>query len=132
MSTADESLTEMIRKLRALGAHLPAEVARRAAPLVLAEVQRTARAGTTPDGKPWPEKKGGGRALVHAADHLSVKANGSTIILTLTGKAEVVHNAGDKRNPKRQILPDAGAAMPPAIIEACKRAAREAWTEAMR
>jgi len=124
-------LDAQIAKVRNLG-RLAELTAKKAAPLVLEAVQKTTRAGKTPDGVPWPAKKDGGQALVHAADHLSASAEGSIVILTLTGKAEVVHNSGDKRNPKRQILPDAGAGLPTIIAEAVRRASAEAFAEIMR
>jgi hypothetical protein len=131
MSASLDSLDAMIAKIKRLGT-LPDVVAKRAAPRVLAAIRKTANAGTTPDGKPWPPKKDGGRALEHAADHLSASADGSVITVTLTGKAEVVHNYGDHRNPKRQILPDAGAGLPKIVEDATRLAAAEVYTEILR
>lgn len=116
------SLDALIARVRKLG-KMPEDVARVGAPLVLEAAKKTARAGTTPEGKPWPLTKKGDRALVNAADHLSVKASGPTITLTLKGKAEVVHNYGDSKAPKRQILPDGGAGVPKGIADAVRKAA---------
>jgi hypothetical protein len=129
LSSADntqglEALDALIARFKRLG-KMPQEVARLAAPAVEAACKKTAAAGTTPSGKPWPEKKGGGRALANAAEHVSAKAEGSSIVVTLRGKAEVVHNAGDHRNPQRQIIPRRGDGIPEhvqkAIFDLAKR-----------
>jgi hypothetical protein len=126
----DAVLAAHIAKLRRYGAVGP-RAAALGAPRVLQAIQRTAKAGTTPEGVPWPPRKDGGRPLEHAAEHLSVRVDGSTIVLTLTGP-DVIHNFGDNRNPKRQILPDAGAELPSVVLEAMRKAAIDAFNETMR
>lgn len=126
----DRDLDAMLARLRGLGKSLPLEAARRAAPLVEAAVKKTAAAGTSPDGKPWPERKKGGRALEHAADHVTAKAVGSSVVVTLAGP-DVIHNYGTTRLPKRQVLPDAGAGVPPTIAAALKRGAADAFRSLM-
>lgn len=126
----DAALDAMIAKIRAVGG-LPGAAAHEAAPLVEAAVKKTAAAGTTPDGQPWKPTKDGGRPLVNAAAALSAKAIGTVVQVTLKG-VEVIHNFGDKRNPKRQILPDGGAGIPKGIVDALVEGANRAFAKIMR
>lgn len=111
----------IIAQVRAFG-DFASEVAKEAAPLVEEAIKKTAAAGTDINGRPWKPKADGGRPLVHAADAVTVKANGPTVIATLSG-VEVFHHEGTGRLPRRPILPDAGAGMPEAITRACEEAA---------
>lgn len=126
----DAALNAMIATVRKLGQLAP-DAAAQATPLVEAAAKKTAAAGTTPDGTPWvPTKtKSGGRALVNAAAALSAAAVGSAVVLTLKG-VEVIHNFGNKKDPKRQILPDGGAGIPKPIAEAVTEGARRAFARA--
>ena len=126
----DGALSALIARFRSLG-RLPADAAKLAAPLVEEAVKATAAAGTTPDGKAWAPRKDGGRPLVHAADALSAKAVGSTIVVTLTGP-EVFHNAGNGHVEKRQILPDGGAGLPKNVAAALTKASKLAFDDAMK
>lgn len=125
---ANPGLDAIIAKMRGL-AGVGEEAARIAAPLVEAEVKATAAAGTTPDGKPWAPKKGGGRAMVNAAAAVSARADGSAVVVTLEGP-EVLHNFGTGHAPKRQVLPDAGAELPKPIADAARTAAEQAFANA--
>lgn len=125
----DVAMAAMIEHLRRLK-KLPEDVVREAADEVLKAARATAAAGTTPDGKPWPATKTGGRALVHAAEHLSVKVIGRAIVLVLKG-IDVVHNAGGGRNPKRQVLPDGGAGIPKNVADAIRKTASRVFSRAM-
>jgi hypothetical protein len=127
MADADR-LHALALKLRAIPTLGP-KIAAAAAPGVLAAAKVTANAGTTPEGTPWPEKKGGGRALPHAADALSVRVDGDHIVLSLTGPA-VYHQKGG-RVPERRILPDGGAGIPPHIRKPIADAARAVLSEAL-
>jgi hypothetical protein len=129
MSDGDAALAEFIARVRRLGT-LGADAAKIAAPYVLEAARETAAAGTTPSGEAWAPKKDGGRALVNAADALSVEAVGSVVVLTLTGP-EVIHNRGTTKYPKRQILPAGGAGIPANIGKALARAAKEAFDRTM-
>jgi hypothetical protein len=122
--SAAAALDDMIRALRGL-ATLPQDAARAAAPLVEDAIRTTVRAGQDPDGKPWPEKKGGGPALVHAADHITTAAHGTVVRTTLAG-VDVFHHFGGGRNPKRRILPDPGT-MPAGVEAALRRGAERAF-----
>jgi hypothetical protein len=127
MATGDDALDEMIRRVRRLGA-MPSEVAAEVAPLMLAEARRTAAAGTTPDGKPWaPRKKDGGRALEHAADALSSRVLPSATAQLVLRGPEVIHNRGTEDTPKRQILPDGGAGLPPTMAVAVREGAERVF-----
>jgi hypothetical protein len=121
MSDGTAALQSMIAELEALGRDGLAEVAREAESLVLAEAQRTAAAGTDPDGKPWPARKeDGGRALKNAAAHITVQAAGPTLRIKLTGP-DVYHHYG-ARGVRRQVIPD-GAVAPAGIVRALRQAA---------
>lgn len=101
------AVDEMIARLRgfpdAIRAEAPA-IAKR----VQAAVEEDIAAGRAPTGTPWKPKKGGGRALVHAAKALTVKAIGTVILLTLEGP-EVFHNFGTHKVPARPILPSSSS-----------------------
>lgn len=108
---------------------LPEATAKEAAPLVEEALKRFAEAGLDPNGKPWKQKKGGGRPLEHAADAINVVAKGAKVIATLNG-VEVFHNYGVKGGaPKRQILPD--GEIPPHVAEALGTAASKAFDRIM-
>lgn len=126
---ANAALDDMIARVRGLE-ELPAQAAKLGAPLVEAAIKATAVAGTTPDGAPWPAKKDGGRPLVNAAAAIASKAVGSTIVTTLTGP-EVIHNFGTERLPKRQILPDGGAGIPPKVAASVEHATTKAFDAIM-
>lgn len=124
-------LDAMIAKLKKLGGpRMPERVAELAAPLVEAVAKKTAAAGTTPLGQPWQPKKGGGRPMVHAADHVRATAQGRVVSLVLRG-VDVFHHKGLGGRPRRQVIPD-GASVPPAMWHALRQAARKAWLEVMR
>lgn len=124
MSLAE--LDDMIATLQRLdGEDVERAVAARAAPLLDAAVKRTTRAGQDPDGKPWPERKAGGQALEHAADHITTRAAGSLVRMTLTGP-DVFHHFGATRGGvRRQVIPDAGAGIPDVAVRIITQAARD-------
>lgn len=127
--SGDVALDAFIDHLRSLK-KLPEDVVREAAAEVLKAARATAKAGTTPDGQPWAAKKDGSRALVNAADHLSVRIAGRTISLVLTG-VDVIHNFGTGWLKKRQILPDGGAGMPKNVASAIRATAGRVFSRAM-
>ncbi len=113
-ASALTSLASRLRGVATLGAKIAAEVA----PDLLALNKASAAAGMTSDGKPWaPKKAGGGRALVRAADALSVSVVGDLIVLALKG-VNVFHNT------KRPIIVDTGAGVPKAYASAIHKAAQ--------
>lgn len=59
----EDQLLGLAAKIEAAGAEAASAALRR-------EMKATVGAGTAPDGKPWPAKKGGGRALSGAASGL--------------------------------------------------------------
>ncbi len=110
-----DALTGLAARLRALP-KLGAEIAKEAAPGLLAANVATARAGTTAAGAPWAPTKKGKRALVHAADALSARVVGDVVYLVLSG-INVFHNA------TRRILPYRGVDLPAPYRDAVKAAA---------
>lgn len=58
-----------------------------------------------PDGKPWPKKVDGGRALQGAASGLSVRADGTTIVAELDGVHARHHHGRVRGGIARPILP---------------------------
>lgn len=131
MSDGLSQLDEWIARLKALGGDkMPERVAELAAPLVDAEVKKTAKAGTDPLGKAWTPKKDGGRPLVNAPSHISTKAQGRVVAVTLTGP-DVWHHYGRGGAPRRQVLPD-GASIPKSVWDAVHKAAKQAFDELIR
>lgn len=124
-------LESMIARLRALGSDEAVHrVAEKAAPRVLAALQKTAGAGTTPDGEAWQAKKSGGRPLAHAADALDVEAHGRFVVATLTGPT-VFHHRGAQGKPVRQVLPDSGT-IPDGVRAALVDAAKEVFEKIVK
>jgi hypothetical protein len=123
------ALDSWIARLKVLGDEktVASKVATVAAPLVQAELQKTASAGTTPEGKAWKPKKDGGRPLVNAAAAISTRAAGNFVVTTLSGPT-VFHHKGLQGKPVRQVIPDTGT-VPPAIEEALVKAAKQVWEE---
>ncbi len=120
-----DQLDAMIERLRGFRG-IADEAAREAAPLVEKAARASAAAGTTPEGKPWPGKKSGGRALEHAAAHITAEAVGSAVVVTLRGP-DVWHHQGTARVPERKIIPRTGDPLPPAYAEAMAEGARRAF-----
>ena len=123
----------MAADLHALAGHLRSledasgAIAREARADVEAAARATAEAGTAPDGAAWKPRKDGGRPLANAAAAITAVVSGTTkAVITLVIKGHYVfHNFGTKREPKRQILPDAKKGLVPAkITEAVRAAAR--------
>jgi hypothetical protein len=125
MTSASETLDEMISALRELGeGRIGEAIAKRAAPALEESIKKTARAGQDPEGKPWAPRKDGGPALQHAADHIRATAHGDVVRVTLTGP-DVFHHFGATRGGvRRQVIPDAGAELPPSVVKALTEAAR--------
>lgn len=123
MSGADQ-LTALAVKLRGLKGLAP-EAAKIAAPLVEEVVKTTAAEGTDIEGKAWPAKRDGTRALPNAAGAISAVANGAAVIVRLVG-AYVFHNNA-KGADRRRILPDSGAGIPPKIAAALEKATKQAF-----
>lgn len=115
-----------LRELRTL----VAETAKEAAPLVEAAVRETAAVGTDPDGKAWPTKRDGGRALPNVAGEIRAMARGAVVIVTLTG-AYVFHHYSKGRD-QRRVLPDGGAGIPPRIADAVREAQRRVFERIIR
>ncbi len=129
MADGYADLDEMIARMRGLRT-IAVDAAKLAAPSVLRAAQSTAKSGTDPYGKAWPQKKSGGRALVNAANAITVETAGPTLSVVLSG-VEVFHNSGvDDGAPKRQIIPDRGQPIPSGIAAAIVDGAREAFNRA--
>ena len=129
MSAASQAFADFVSRVRSL-AGFPELAAKEAEPLVDAAIKSTVRAGVAPDGKPWTAKKDGGRPLEHAADHITTKAKGARIDVTLTG-VETFHHHGVKDGvPARQIIPHRGE-MPPQVLSALEQGAARAWRKLM-
>jgi hypothetical protein len=121
--SGDEELAAFAARLRSLKGFAQAAT-EAAAPLVEAEVKRTASAGTATDGNPWPAKKDGGRALPSAADAVTAAANGAFVILKLLGPY-VYHQRAKPDDHRRPILPTSAqlsSGIRAALAEGCRRA----------
>src|SRR5215467_12250020 len=98
----DAEFDAIVEAIRRAGRGLsPPLLAARAAPFVDEALKKTAAAGTTPDGVPWKEKKGGGRALANAAAAISTRPIGGVIQVQLSG-VEVLHHFGTAKVPRRE------------------------------
>lgn len=113
-----------IAKLRQLPDAVGAETL---APIVEADLKRTASAGTSPDGTKWKQRKDGGAPLAGAAAKIVTVAAGNRVITSISGP-EAIHNWGTKKDPKRQILP---TNLPDGLIGKLRSAAAQAFRRVM-
>jgi hypothetical protein len=131
------ALDRMIAAVERVGV-LPELVAKRAAPRVQEALQRTAAAGTTPEGEAWAPKADGGKALANAPAAIEVTSSGTVITSRLVGtptgsqKVQAIQHYGTKRIPARHILPVAGAGIPEPVAKAIGDVATQAFREAVR
>lgn len=95
-----DGMIARIKALRSLATRAAPAVAQRVEQLLDAQIG----AGQTPDGAAWAPRKDGGRALVHAAKAITVRAVGTVVLVRLSGP-EAIHNQGTKKYPRRQIIP---------------------------
>ena len=120
-------LAKLSRDLRAL----PAELAHDLAPVGAAKLDTLLRenisAGVGPDGKAWPLRQDGGKALPDAGDHLTVRAVGTVILARLEGPPALHHLGIARGRVVRQIIPTKAAPQPvlDAITAALPQRARE-------
>lgn len=128
MSDADAALASMIAKVQGWGRDCTKDAAREAAPLVEAEVKRTAAANTDPYGAPLPPKRDGTKALPNAVKGVSVTAGGPVIRIKVSG-AYAIHFF--KKVEQRRLIPTAAQGMPPGIVAALTEGARRAFAKAM-
>ena len=98
--------------------------AQEAAPLVEEAIRKTAAAGKDPYGNAWPQKKDGGRPMVHAADHVHARAVGSYVEISVDGP-EAWHNQGAGGRPVRQVIPD--VEIPDTVAAAVEQGAARAF-----
>ncbi len=126
---SDEELAAYAKRLRGLKG-FAAQAAKEAAPRVERVVKATAAAGTDPEGKAWPLKRDGGRALPNAADAISVTARGAIVIVRLVG-AYVYHNRA-KGSALRRILPDSAASIPINIRDEIRAAMKDVFERMMK
>lgn len=126
--SGDEDLSRFANRLRGLQS-LTHSAAKDAAERVEVVVKQTAAAGTDLDGKPWPPKKDGTRALPNAASAVSAVARGAVIVVTLVGA--YVYHQFSKGPQRRAILPDGGAGTPKRVAEAIRAATQDAFKRAM-
>lgn len=102
MSTA---LTALASRLRELGA-TPEKIAKEAAGNLKKSLSAEIGASLAPDGSPWELTKAGKRPLQRAASHVSVTAEGTSIVVLLEGP-EVLHHTGKARgHVVRKVIPD--------------------------
>jgi hypothetical protein len=117
----------MIATFRGLSA-IDRRAAELAAPRLEDAIQRTASAGTTPEGEAWAPTKKGGRAMANAAAHVTAKAYGSTVRVKLD-TVDVFHHFGRGASEvRRRVIPDPGT-RPRVVDEAVRAAMAEAFAE---
>lgn len=120
-----DAFAARIRRLR----NLASDAAKEAAPDVEKLVRESAAVGTDVEGRPWPSKRDGGRALPNAAAAVTAVARGVAVILKLSG-AYVFHHRS-KGKDRRPILPESGAGMPPRLAAVLRAAAARAFRTAI-
>jgi hypothetical protein len=114
------SLDEMIASLNRLaGGAVEKEVVPALGKAILTEVQRTANAGTSPEGKAWAPKKAGGQALTTAADKIKLAVSGHKITLSIAGPLALHHRGWARGGVQRQVLPISN--MPNNVESAARR-----------
>jgi hypothetical protein len=124
-------LDAMIDAVKRLGRSVP-EIATEAAPLVEAVARASAAAGIAPEGgEAWAPTKEGGRAMANAASHITAKAYGPAIRVTLTGPDVFHHYSKKKAEPARRVLPDGSAGLTPEMAKALEQAAGKVFDRAM-
>lgn len=128
MSDGDAALAEMIARVQGFGKDATKVAALEAAPLVDAEVKRTAAAGTDPYGEQLAPKKDGTRALADAAKNVTATASGRTIRIKITGGYA---QQFFKKVDQRRVIPSNGRPLPKGIVEALTEGARRAFAKAM-
>lgn len=119
-------LNDLIVRIRKMG-QLPELVAKKAVPYVEAEAKATARAGTTPTGTPWPKTRDGKAPLQNAAEAVFVRSVGPVIQIGLKGTTTGSAKVQAIQNTRRQIIPKQGDDIPPKIVQAIDRAAKETF-----
>lgn len=118
----------MIARVQGLGKDLVKDAAREAAPLVDAEIKRTAAANTDPYGERIEPKRDGSPALVNAAKGVFARAGGPVIRIKVSGPY-AIHFF--KKINQRRLIPSGGRPMPPGIVAALHEGARRAFAKAM-
>lgn len=104
-SDALESISRMIKSLRALPRAVTDELAPKVAEIFQEDVERSIAAGTAPDGTLWkPRAKDGSRPLEDAAAHVYTAAIGSIVYLRVKGVEARHHRGTVKGKVKRQII----------------------------
>lgn len=120
----------MIAALRTVGAQdFGARIAYRAVSYLQAALTASLNAGESPTGAKWaPRKADGGRTYAHAASHVKVKASGNVLRAILTGP-DVFGHFGVRGMPVRQMIPDAGSAIPESVTDAITKGAAQVMRE---
>jgi hypothetical protein len=128
--SGDSEIREMIAAAKARYGLGAAEIAKLAGPEIEIALRKTAAAGTDPEGRAWTAKKDGGRPLVNAASAISVSVAGPVIRGVLTGPT-VFHHYGTGNVPRRRVLPDAGAGIPPGVAKVLLDVAGRSFDKAL-
>lgn len=127
-ATADAALRDRIARLRSLE-QVPDQVGPQVARAIEAELRANIARGVGPDGTPWKLTQDGRVPLRGAASALTVRALGSTIIVSLEG-AESRHHLGRVRGGvRRPIIPTGN--MPEPILRAIDAIVLRAFDRAM-
>ena len=126
--SGDAALAAFVTRLRDLRS-LATAAANDAAPLVENAIRETAAAGTDPDGRPWPPKRDGSRALPNAAAAISAVAKGTAVVVVLTGA--YVYHQFSKGKDRRRVIPDGGSGLPPRVASVLRAAAERAFARVM-
>lgn len=116
MDHGDAELEHIVARIRAIPG-LARRAAADASDAVKDELERTIRAGTTPEGETWaPKKRGSGQPLEDAAEALAVAPVGTRIFMRLKGHIARHHLGRAKGGVYRRIIPTEG--IPPNLARA--------------
>lgn len=127
-----DQLQELAATLKEIGAKdFGVQIATAAVPLLEEGMRDALSSGTSPNGKTWVAKKGGGKPYVHAADKVTVKSYGDVIRIAVKGP-EAYGHYGARGMPVRQMVPDAGGGIPTMVSDAITKAARKTIDEVTR
>jgi hypothetical protein len=119
MADAEAALERLRQRILAIG-QTPEAIAPEVAREAKAIIDRNIANGQGPDGKPWKPTKKGEKPLRGAAAAVSARADGSRVVLTLTGPEALHHLGWARGGVVRQILPYRN--LPAPFLLAIKRA----------
>jgi hypothetical protein len=124
------ALDAFIQGLDKLGSDFTRKVAKESEMLVATAVRAQAAAGTDAEGKVWPSRKDGSRAMPKAAEYVWVDAKGPVVVIKVKSRGAAIQG-NLREDRRRRILPDSGKPLPREIVAALQEGAMRAFDKAM-